>query len=106
MYKGIEEMTQRESFEFSELCEEIFKEYNYLCAACGEPVTRYGRPQIAHRIAQSLANVDKFGKSVIHHRLNLRPVCCLKCNDYFNIGFDTCAAEKLADEIRDQLLKE
>lgn len=101
-------MTEREALDFSELKMELIREYDYKCAnpECQCSIYKHGTPQIAHRISQSEMNIKKYGKDVIHHRKNLVPVCSLKCNDYFNIGFNTVEAEKLADEIRDDLLKE
>lgn len=101
-------MTQRESFELSELREQLFKECGYVCQnpECGKSIYHNGSPMLAHKIAQTLGNIKKYGKCVIHHPKNLAPVCCLKCNDAMNIGYNTGEAEKLADEIRDDLLKE
>lgn len=99
-------MTERDSFEIAETKVRVFKRDNYTCRACGGSILYYCTPQLAHRIAATESNIKKFGKCVIHHDLNLAATCSLKCNDAQNIGFDRCAAEKLADEIRDELLKE
>ena len=37
--------------------------------------------QLAHRIPQTKRNKYRYGEAVIHHELNLVPVCCLECND-------------------------
>lgn len=99
-------MNERENMEANEQREQIFRDNYYLCEVCGKPINQYGQAQLAHRISQGSMNVRKYGKSVIHHRLNLAAVCCLKCNDAVNIGYRTAEAEELADKIRDELLKE
>ena len=98
-------MTERQRFDMQEQRQEIFAEYGYLCAVCIKAVRRYGTAQIAHCIAQTKANIEKYGKEVIHHKLNLRPVCSLACNDYCNIGFSTKEADALAEKIKQEISK-
>ena len=101
-------MTERQTFNFALIKLELFAECNYTCQnpECDNSIYRWGTPQLAHRIANTESNLKKYGKEVIHHKKNLAPVCCLKCNDAMNIGFDTGSADSLADEIRDILLTE
>jgi hypothetical protein len=99
-------MNGRDALEANEQREEIFRAYNYRCAVCGESIYQNGCPQLAHCIARTIPNIKKYGVSVINHKMNMKPVCGLFCNDKCNIGFCTAEAEELADKIRDELLKE
>ena len=92
-------MTSKAKFDANERREEMFARAYYICKVCGHPLHWQGTAQLAHRIAQSKANVTRFGAHVVHHDLNLVPVCSLKCNDLCNIGFNPVAAQALADEI-------
>lgn len=97
-------MTERESFNLLELKQELAREYDYTCPVCGGPLFQYGTYQLAHRIAQSEENIKKYGKEVIHNRLNLVPVCSLRCNDACNIGHDPEAVKGLVEKIKESLL--
>ncbi len=57
----------------------IYERDEWTCV-CGNSVHIYGTPQIAHRLSQSKVNLKKWGAEVIHHPVNLRAVCSLKCN--------------------------
>ena len=57
----------------------IYERDRWVCI-CGNSVYQFGTPQIAHRLAQTKANIKKWGKGVIHHSVNLRAVCSLRCN--------------------------
>ena len=48
------------------------------CESCGKPLTEGF--QLAHVIPQTKHNLKEYGKEVIHHDLNLKVVCSLKCN--------------------------
>ena len=48
------------------------------CESCGKPLTEGF--QLAHIIPQTKHNLKEYGKEVIHHDLNLKVVCSLKCN--------------------------
>lgn len=99
-------MNQRERFEAMEQRLEIFVRDCYICQTCGKPINWYGTQQLAHRISQSKANIKRYGKEVIHNRLNMVSVCSLKCNDAQNIGFSTKQSDELAEKIRAELSKE
>jgi len=79
--------------------EAIFAAALYRCEVCRMPVNRYGTAQLAHRIPATVANLKKYGAEIIHHRLNLAPVCGLRCNDAVLIGGDPQAREELVDRI-------
>jgi len=96
-------MKSRESLELSILKEEIFKSVDYRCEVCGKSVYTYGTPQLAHRIAQTKANIKRYNLAVIHNRLNLAPVCSLKCNDKCNIGNRPEQVKELVEKINADL---
>ncbi len=99
-------MTERNGFQIAEMKVKIFERDNYRCGHCGLSIFRNGTPQCAHRIAKTESNIKKYGKSVIHHELNLVSTCSLYCNGHMNIGYRTAEAEELADKIRDAMLGE
>jgi len=86
-----------------ELRSYIFARDAYRCRSCRLSVYRSGFPQIAHRIANTKANVKRYGKEVIDHPLNLAAACSLSCNAKMNIGFKTREADELAEKIRNLL---
>lgn len=81
----------------------IFKRDRWTCQACGRSVYIHGSPQLAHAIANTKANRKKYGSEIIDHPLNRKAVCCLKCNDKMNIGFNPVESEKLVDRILAQI---
>ncbi len=99
-------MTEREKFQIAEMKEFVFTRDSWQCQTCGRSIYHYGTPQMAHRIAATESNIRKYGKEVIHHSRNLKPVCSLRCNDAQNIGFDTEAADSLARSIRETIQRE
>lgn len=84
----------------------IFERDNYRCQNCQKSVFSKGTPQLAHRIANTVANRKKYGDCVIDHPLNRVATCTLYCNGKMNIGNKPREAEELADKIRDALLEE
>lgn len=98
-------MTERQRFDMQEQRQEIFRRDEYTCQYCGESIYRFGNPQLAHRISQSVMNVKRYGREVINHPLNMASVCSLRCNDAQNIGFSTKQADELAEKIKLELSK-
>ena len=92
-------MNKRQIIILEDLRQELYQECNYVCEVCGRSIYYYGTPQLAHRIAQTKANIKKYGSEVIHNRKNLVPVCSLKCNDACNIGYKPEKVKKLVEEI-------
>lgn len=101
-------MTDQEKFNTAEVKERLFEQYSYKCK-CGK-IAMF----LAHRIAKTKNNIriagkkycetfdkplsqaSKWGKVVIHHELNLEPVCQdPRCNDRVNIGFNTIWRDRL-----------
>ena len=69
-----------------------------ICCRCGKKAN-----QTAHRIARTKQAVLKLSLEVIDHNINLVPVCCLECNDSFNIGNDPGKVKKLVELITDNM---
>lgn len=85
---------------------QICERDHWRCQNCSKPARWKGTPQLAHLIANTVANRKKYGSSVIDHPLNRKLTCCLYCNGRMNIGNNPGKAEELADKIRDEMLKE
>lgn len=92
-------MTERKQFEILEQRAEIFKRDCYTCQHCRSSIFEYGTPQLAHRVAQTKANLKKYGKAVIHHPLNMVSACSLECNAAMNIGMNPGKVMSLVREI-------
>lgn len=73
-------MTERESFALDETRRYVYARAGYHCEACGGPVNQYGTAQLAHRIPQNTRNLNRYGKKIIHHPVNLAAACSLRCN--------------------------
>ena len=64
-----------------------------------------GNLQLAHRIPKAKSYLKKYGKEVIHHKLNLATVCSLKCNDAVLLDPKThpIEAQELIEKINEVL---
>jgi len=90
-------MNERTVFEIADKKERIFAAHGWQCQypGCGKRA-RF----LAHRIAQSKANIRKYGAHVIHHSANLVPVCeDPRHNDAMNIGNRPLEAARLCEWI-------
>lgn len=67
---------------------------DYTCSICGKPAV-----QMAHRLGQGEGNRKKYGNKIIDHISNIAS-SCVKCNDYFNIGFKLNKILKLIEIIK------
>ncbi len=67
---------------------------------CGKPSS-----QLAHRIPQTKRNKKHYGEAVIHHELNLVPVCCLECNDAQSISNHPVERSRLLVLVYEDLIK-
>ena len=94
-------MNNRDKFYANERREAIFQRDGYTCRICGLPIRQHGTPQLAHRIAQTKANIKRYGKEVIHHDDNLWSTCSLECNARAMVNHSE--AEELAESIRRQM---
>jgi hypothetical protein len=91
-------MNTREKFEANESRDEQFEAVQWICQVCGNPL-RSGVPQLAHRIPKRESYLKRYGKEVIHHWINLVPVCSLVCNKVVDIGGKPKQVEELASII-------
>ena len=98
-------MTEREGFNLAELRRVVYTRERGVCQACGEAVPFPG--ELAHRIAQSKMNLEKYGKRIIHHPSNLALVCRGKpcCNDRMSIRSPMLVV-KLVTKIRGRIMEE
>ena len=80
------------------------------CGVCGRPLDlyKYPRPQLAHRVPNTKANREKYGKAIDHPK-NLVLVCAItfagkNCNDAVLLGAGhPVAAEELMNEIKEAM---
>jgi 5-methylcytosine-specific restriction endonuclease McrA len=93
-------MNEREKFRVEETKRFVFARDGYRCQNCDGSIFSFGTPQMGHRIAQSKRNIEKYGKEVIHHPMNLKSTCCLACNAAVSIGNHPVEEAKLVEEIR------
>ena len=92
---------------------DIYERDNWTCQRCNKRAT-----QIAHRISKGKVNhkyviryiIENYPEmthlksdDIIHHKLNMIAVCDLECNSSFNIGNNIVKANKLIDEIIEEL---
>jgi hypothetical protein len=68
---------------------------NWLCSFTGLRASH-----MAHRIAQTKTNIQKYGKKIIHHNFNLVPVQTLEINDSYNIANKPNKRRKLIELIK------
>jgi len=78
-------MRDRDKATANEQREALFAAAWWSCVVCGRSLSREV-PQLAHRIAKTRFRLESYGPEVLHHSLNLVPVCSLKCNSACNIG--------------------
>jgi hypothetical protein len=83
---------------------EIFKRDKFKCH-CGNAITRYGTPQLGHRIKQSKCNLSKYGKEIIHHPLNMTSCCSIACNARVDLGFKEELIRELVEKITKNVQK-
>ena len=76
----------------------VFNRSGGFCEVCGKPID-YAY-QMAHRIPQRKHFVKKYGKAVIHHPLNFRATCGLRCNNAVSIGNHPLEIERIVEEIK------
>ena len=88
-------MTERQQLNLEDQKKRIFAIYGGRCACCGKPAT-----QLAHQIPQTKRFLRKYGREVIHHRMNLLPVCNLRCNAKVDIGNRPLVVKQLVIDIR------
>ena len=71
---------------------------------CGKPIIDK-RPQAAHRIGYTKANLAKYGSMVVDHVLNVGMTCSLECNSGLDIWMNPVECLKLCRRIYDYELR-
>lgn len=93
-------MNGRQKLEAEEKREELFAAAWWSCVVCKWPLGIEGTSQLAHRVAKTKGRLAIYGAEVIHHALNLVPVCSLRCNDACNIGNSGAESAELLARIK------
>ncbi len=75
-----------------------------VCEVCGKPIIDK-RPQAAHRIGYTKANLAKYGSMVVDHVLNVGMTCSLECNSGLDISMNPVECLKLCRRIYDYELR-
>lgn len=96
---------ERRAEEIRETKIRVFSEQGGVCFWCRAPMQMEAF-ELAHRIPQRKWCLGKWGRPVIHHRLNVVGTHAGSCNSHVQINPDSLQAEKLAREIRRELGKE
>lgn len=92
-------MTERKIFEIRELKKQILIDCNYHCEVCEKAINEYNA-QLAHIIPKTKYNLKKYSSEIIHHRLNMKAVCCLACNSSVLIGNNIETEKEIVDKIK------
>ena len=72
------------------------------CRTCGEPVA-FDAFELAHRIANTVANRKRWGSTIIDHPLNRVVAHHGRCNSRQNIGGNPGACAELIKQIQEVL---
>ena len=72
------------------------------CRTCGEPVA-FDAFELAHRIANTVANRKRWGSAIIDHPLNRVVAHPGRCNSAQNIGGSPGACAELIKQIQEDL---
>lgn len=83
----------------------IYRRDGGRCQSCGKRLA-WSEFTLAHRIAETRANIHRWGWDVINHPLNKCVTCPGGCNDAQNIGNDPGEREPLLDRIFAEIDKE
>lgn len=81
--------------------EAIYTRDRGICQTCGKPVA-YGEFQLAHRIAETKANIKRLGWDVINHPLNKRTTHPGRCNDAVNCGNNPVKCAEIVEKIEEE----
>ena len=96
-------MTGSEKLDAIEKRERIFQRDGWKCVHCGQSIYIHGTPMVCHRIANTKANLKKYGAEIIHHSLNMFSGCSIGiCNDSAMVH-GPMETEQLIDQILDAI---
>lgn len=70
-----------------------------ICQACGKPVG-VNEFEVAHRIANTIANRKRYGDEVVDHPLNKATTHPGRCNSAMNCGFRPDDCMRIVEAIR------
>ena len=95
-------MTEKQQLEFFDKKSRLYFKYGGICGAerCGKSLP-YNGFQLGHRISQS--EIDKYGPEIIHHEMNMVPVCGLSCNKRVDIGKKPGSIMVLLEQILEEI---
>ena len=98
-------MTTREILDMSEQRIRLWEQQNFRCASCKRPHGYPDTMETAHHISQSKANLDRWGKQIIHHDLNVAAVCRgnSRCNSRQSVNPDSMRGKRLVARIKGAL---
>ncbi len=95
-------MTGKELLKYEETRIDVYNRARGKCEVCNSPI-EYLTYQMAHKIPQSKMYLKKYGKEVIHHRLNFVATCGLICNGRASISGWPLEIDELVQKIRLEL---
>ena len=100
-------MTDRDRLALTETKERLGEEQGWLCYVCEKPI-KLDTCHFAHILPQDKVHMRRYGKDVIHHRLNGRLTCGLKCNAKVQINYvgHPVAADEQAERILQAIYEE
>ena len=97
-------MTEREVFEMREKLRAVAESQGWHCAVCDRSLHAPGAvAQWGHRIPQTTGNIVKYGKAVVHHRLNGMVVCSLECNQAVSVRNEPIWEAQIVATIRETI---
>lgn len=90
---------ERKHLEIEDTKRAVYLRDRGLCQACRKQIGPAGH--CGHVIPQS--QIDRFGEGIIHHPLNMKWVCSLRCNHAVEISYKghPIAAEEHAARVRE-----
>ena len=97
-------MTEREVFAMKQKIAAEVERQGWKCYVCGKPLGT--DLQRAHRIPNGTHTEAKYGKEVIHHRLNGVVVCSLECNQKVSVRNEPLWEAQLVAIIRAAIKEE
>ena len=90
---------ERKRFEQAEERLRIYTRDHGICQACGKPVPMDGF-EVAHRIANTIANRKRYGDEVIDHPLNKAMTHQGRCNSAMNCGFRPDECSRIVEAVK------
>lgn len=97
-------MTGKQKYDANEQKAELLMIAGNRCVVCGAHISPTDVWDLGHRILKSKSMIDKLGREVIFHPMNMLPACNgtragRSCNDRCNLRGQKVAADELARHI-------